>query len=154
MQERSVFHEFVFSMLMSFTMAYAMEFYNNVIMLGGNFGYDLFWTVLKEAWWITLIVYVVQTYWGAPLARKIAFSVVDPQKDRPYVISIAMTACMVWVMCPTMSLVACLIFKQPWDNFLPVYLKTVGTNFPMALLWQLFFAGPLVKKIDRLLFKN
>ena len=45
-----------------------------------------------------------------------------------------------------MSFWATLIFKfHGWNCFLPTYLQTLVLNFPMALLWQLFFAGPFVR---------
>lgn len=51
-------------------------------------------------------------------------------------------------MCPTMSLVASILFNVVLADASPVQLAAiwVGTlikNFPMALLWNLFAAGPL-----------
>lgn len=51
-------------------------------------------------------------------------------------------------MCPMMSMVATLAFKHPMlDNLLVAWMQTVALNFPMALLWQLFVAGPVVRFI-------
>ena len=154
MKERTRFQEFVFSLMMSFVMAYAMEFYNHTLMVGGRIDYHLFGQVFKEVWWLTIIVYVIQTFWGIPMAKRMCRSVFNPAEEKPYVVTFAMGISTVLVMCPTMSLVACLLFKQAWGNFLPVYLVTVGINFPMAFFWQNFVAGPLVRKVYRLMFER
>lgn len=57
-------------------------------------------------------------------------------------------------MCPLMSLAATIIFKNPGVEFVAVWLETTALNFPMALCWQLFFAGPIVRFIFRQLFKK
>lgn len=49
-----------------------------------------------------------------------------------------------------MSMVATLAFKQPpVDELIATWLQTVALNFPMALLWQLFIAGPAVRAAVR-----
>lgn len=49
-------------------------------------------------------------------------------------------------MCPLMSMVATLVFKQPAPvNLIVTWMQTVAANFPMALLWQIFIAGPVVR---------
>ena len=45
-----------------------------------------------------------------------------------------------------MSFWATLIFKfHGMDTLLSTWLQTLVCNLPMALLWQLFFAGPFVR---------
>lgn len=148
---KTKFQEVVFTVLMSFTMAYAMEFYNLSLMNGGP-TYSLFFEVLKEAWWVTIIVVIVQTFFGGPIARKMAFKTINFQTAAPYAKTLMMGVCTVCIMCPTMSLVATILFKNPWGNLLPLWLKTVAFNFPMAFFFQLFFAGPFVRRIFRLIF--
>lgn len=49
-----------------------------------------------------------------------------------------------------MSMVATLAFKQPpADELIATWLQTTALNFPMALLWQLFAAGPAVRAAVR-----
>lgn len=51
-----------------------------------------------------------------------------------------------------MSLVATLAFKQPpAGELVATWIQTVAMNFPMALLWQLFAAGPAARAVMRLL---
>lgn len=57
-------------------------------------------------------------------------------------------------MCPIMSFWATVIFKRPGWEFVPCWLQTVACNFPMAFFWQIFFCGPLVQFLFRLLFRR
>lgn len=64
----------------------------------------------------------------------------------------ALTVC---PMCPAMSLVATFLFKEYHDaGFVSVFLQTAAFNFPMALCWQIFFAGPAGRWIFRALFRR
>src|SRR5699024_8589974 len=57
-------------------------------------------------------------------------------------------------MCPIMSFWATVIFKHPGVEFIPVWLQTFVCNFPMAFFWQIFFCGPLVRFIFRMIFER
>ena len=63
-------------------------------------------------------------------------------------------ALIVCIMCPTMSMIATLLFKNPGKEIVAVWLQTTAMNFPMALCWQIFFAGPLARLIFRTIFKK
>ena len=52
-------------------------------------------------------------------------------------------------MCPLMSLAATILFQHAGRQIIAVWLQTTALNFPMALCWQLFFAGPLVRFLFR-----
>lgn len=39
-------------------------------------------------------------------------------------------------------------------DFFAVWLETTAMNFPMALCWQLFFAGPIVRFVFGLIFRE
>src|SRR5699024_12045213 len=66
---------------------------------------------------------------------KLAFTVVRPT-DRPQIITYAISTMIVCLMCPTMSLIATLLFKEPSFG---MWVHTWGCNMPMALIWQLLF---------------
>lgn len=87
----------------------------------------------------------------AALARR----VVDPKRDGTFVQGVARSCCTVLVMCPTMSLVAAILFNvvlggMPATQLPAIWVGTVIKNFPMALLWNLFAAGP----VSRLVFEK
>ena len=61
----------------------------------------------------------------------------------------SLTVCL---MCPAMSFVATLLFKDYQEaGLVGVWLQTAALNFPMALCWQIFFAGPAGRGIFRCL---
>ena len=58
-------------------------------------------------------------------------------------------------MCPIMTLIANLLFEfKGWENLFVNWIKTWTLSFPMALFWQVFYAGPLVRFLFRKIFKN
>ena len=59
----------------------------------------------------------------------------------------------VCLMCPMMSFIATLLFKNAGSNFIAVWFQTTVMNFPMALCWQIFGAGPLGRLIFRTAMK-
>ena len=59
----------------------------------------------------------------------------------------------VCLMCPMMSFIATLLFKNAGSNFIAVWFQTTVMNFPMALCWQIFGAGPLGRLIFRTVMK-
>ena len=53
-----------------------------------------------------------------------------------------------------MSLAATILFKDAGSEFVAVWLQTTAFNFPMALCWQIFFAGPLVRNVFGLVMRT
>lgn len=108
----------VFGILMSVTMAYGMEVYNVALKSGvlqhvGGFSdmrNTVFLDALKEAAYMWVVVLVISTLWGNRLGAKLADKLVSPQ-DSPFLQMLARSCCTVLVMCPTMSLVAAVLFQ-------------------------------------------
>ena len=77
----------------------------------------------------------------------------DPSCGKPLLRLLAAgpIACGVFRMCPVMSLVATLLFKEPSFG---TWVHTWGCNMPMALCWQMLYCGPLSRAIFRLLFRR
>ena len=76
----------------------------------------------------------------------------DPSCGKPLLqlLAAGSIACGVFRMCPVMSLVATLLFKEPSFG---TWVHTWGCNMPMALCWQMLYCGPLSRAIFRLLFR-
>ena len=58
-----------------------------------------------------------------------------------------------------MSMVAAILFNimlggAPVSQLPAIWVGTVLKNFPMALLWNLFAAGPVTRLLFRLLFRR
>ena len=150
---KTKFQEFVYALLMTFFMVLAMEFYNTGLRLGQmtNAGFLM---AFSELYIMVPICFVMGYFFMDRLAPKIAFSLVTPGKDPQILCTVVRAAVTVCLMCPTMSFWATLIFKHPGTEFIAVWLQTVVLNFPMALCWQVFFCGPLVRFLFRTLFKK
>jgi len=78
----------------------------------------------------------------------LAFTVMRPT-DRPQFITYAISICICCIMCPILSLVATFLFKEPSFG---MWVKTWAMNFPMAICYQMFYCGPLVRLIFRAIF--
>ena len=88
------------------------------------------------------------------LAQKLAFRFVTPGKDPMIMIILAISSMSVCLMCPLMSMAATILFKDAGSEFVAVWLQTTALNFPMALFWQIFFAGPLVRNVFGFVMKR
>ena len=122
---KTKFQGVIFGLLMSITMAYGMEVYNVALKEGGlsQMTNQMFWGALLEAFLHTVFI----------------------------------SSCTVLIMCPTMSAVAAVLFSVilgggSWTQLPAYWVATVLKNFPMALLWNLFAAGPLTRLLFRRLF--
>lgn len=148
---RTKFQEFIYGVLMTFFMVLAMELYNTGLRMHGltNAGILL---ALKEMLVIFPVCFVMGFFFIDRIAPRIAFSLVTPGVDRPVFVTLARASVTVAFMCPIMSFWATLIFKRPGIEFIPVWLQTFACNFPMAFFWQVFFCGPLVRRLFGLLF--
>ena len=85
-----------------------------------------------------------------PVAFVLEFLFMRPT-DRPQFITYAISLMIVCIMCPVMSLVATLLFKEPSFG---MWVHTWGCNMPMALCWQMLYCGPLARAIFRLVFRR
>lgn len=135
----------LFGLLMSFFMVLAMELYNTGLRMGGltNAGIPI---ALRELLCMFPLCFVTSYFVGDPLAARLVARIQLP-KEWSICGILARASLTVCVMCPAMSLWATVLFHRPGIEFIPVWLQTVVCNFPMAFFWQIFFCGPLVRKI-------
>ena len=155
---------FIFGVIMSYAMAYGMEVYNIAIKEGVNLaagGFSnmtniVFLEALKEASYMGLLVLLFSNLWGNRIGASFASKHCDPSKDNPYICQLLRQAGTVAVMCPTMSLVASILFNiilggTPLSQLPAIWVGTFFKNFPMAFFWNMFAAAPfthwLFKKI-------
>ena len=141
-----------FTILMAFLMVYAMICYNISLSIGGmtNQVFLMAFGEMKIMWPAAIILefFVVEK-----LASMLAFRIVSPQ-DKPIFITLAISSMIVCLMCPVMSLIATALFKQPGSEIIAAWLQTTLLNFPVALCWQIFFAGPLVRNVFGFFTRN
>lgn len=146
---KTKFQNIVFTAIMAVIMVYGMIVYNVALNTGGVTD-KTFLMAFHELPIMAPIAFVLEFFVVEKLATKLAFTFMKPT-DRPQFITYAISTMIVCIMCPTMSLIATLLFKEPAFG---TWVQTFGLNMPMALIWQLLFCGPLVRLIFRTLFRR
>ncbi len=117
-----------------------------------------------------ILAYLCEIFIGGPLSERIALNAVNPKENKPFMVEIAIICATVCIMCPLMSFLATILYKGIMPSmifndttftlinffkcFIPNFLQTVVLNFPFALLSQLFFIQPLVRRIFRFIYKT
>ena len=145
---KTKFQDFIFTIIMVIVMVYAMVCYN--IAFDKGVGNDIFLLALHELPIMGAIGFLLEFFAVGKLAQKITFKHFDPKSTNPFLITVMISSVTVAFMCPLMSFIASLLF-----SFQDVaHCRICVRNFPMALCWQLFYAGPFVRFIFRLIFKK
>ena len=139
----------VFTIVMATIMVYGMIVYNVALNTGGVTN-ATFGMALHEMPIMVPVAFVLEFFVVEKLATALAFTFMRPT-DRPQFITYAISLMIVCIMCPVMSLVATLLFKEPSFG---TWVHTWGCNFPMALCWQMFYCGPLSRFIFRAIFRK
>lgn len=148
----------VFGLLMSITMAYGMEVYNVALKEGGlsQMTNRVFWDALLEAAYMWIFVFLFSNLWGNRIGHALAARICRTE-DSPFLHTVWISSCTVLIMCPSMSAVAAVLFSVilgggSWSQLPAYWVGTMLKNFPMALLWNLFAAGPVTRLLFRRLF--
>lgn len=115
-------------------------------------------------WAVVLIefcfAYALECLMGSLCSFKIACRVFRSPKDvHPIIFETMIISATVLLMCPTMSLIASLMYYPYYNGFhlatlLANWLKLVCYNFPFAFFSQLFFIQPFVRAAFRVLFRK
>ena len=146
---KTKFQRIFFTILMANVMVYGMIVYN-VALEYGEVTNKTFLLALHEMPIMVPIAFILEFFLVEKLAVMLTFKFMRPT-DRPQFITYAISTMIVCIMCPTMSLIATLLFKDPSFG---VWIHTFGMNMPMALIWQLLYCGPICRFIFRTIFKK
>ena len=147
---KNKFQDVVYTIIMATIMVYGMVVYNVALNMGGVSG-ATFLAALHELPIMVPIAFILEFFIVGKIAKALAFTVVRPT-DRPQFITYAISICICCIMCPIMSLVATILFKD--TKTFGTWVQTWAMNFPMALLYQLFYCGPFVRLIFRSIFRE
>ena len=151
---KTKFQDFIFTIIMVIVMVYAMVCYNIAFDKGGMSG-EVFLLALHELPIMGAIGFVLEFFAIGKLSQRVTFKHFDPKSTNTFVITVMISSVTVAFMCPLMSLVASLLFGFTGaEDIVSNFLKICVRNFPMALGWQIFYAGPFVRFVFRLLFKK
>ena len=149
---KTKFQDIIFTIMMFLVMVYAMVVYNISLDMG-KLTNQVFLMAFAELPIMGIVGFILEMFIAGPLSKKLAFRIVNPAENKLIFVILAISAFTVCLMCPMMSLVATILFKGGLHpELLSSWLQTTALNFPMALCWQIFCAGPLVRCIFRVLF--
>ena len=147
---KTKFQDVIYTIIMATIMVYGMVVYNVALNMGGVSG-ATFIAAASELPIMVPIAFILEFFIVGKIAKALAFTVVRPT-DRPQFITYAISICICCIMCPLMSLAATILFKD--TKTFGTWVQTWGMNFPMALLYQLFYCGPFVRLIFRSIFRE
>lgn len=151
---KTKFQDFVYTLIMVIVMVYGMVCYNISLNVGGlqNF---VFLEALKELPIMGTAAFLLEFFVIGKLSQKLAFRLIDPKKEKPIFIVLAISSIIVCLMCPIMSLIGTsLLGNGSISTLFARWLQTLVLNFPMAFFYQIFYAGPFVRWIFKKIFKN
>jgi len=136
--------ECAFTVLMTFVMVYAMICFNIAITQGAVTP-EMFASALQEMIVMWPVAIVIDLLLVSRVAGRAAGAVARRgASQRAIVFAISGTS--VLLMCPLMSLAACVLVKGALDaSFWPTLLQLIAVNYPIAALWQFLVAGPVVR---------
>lgn len=138
--------ELIFSIIMVLFMAYTMLVYN--ISLNIGLSYNVFIIALKGLPSVALIAWLLEHFIVGKLVKDKTFKIIDPRKHDDIVIILVISVLTVVFMCPLMSLIETIIHNYKDIKEIPIlFIKAFVLNLPVALLAQLLYIGPLVRKI-------
>ena len=147
---KTLLEKVVFTIVMATIMVYGMIVYNVALNTGGVTNATFLMALHEMPIMVPVACILVEFFVVEKLATALAFTFMRPT-DRPQFITYAISLMIVAIMCPVMSLVATVLFKEPSFG---MWVHTWGCNMPMALCWQMLYCGPLSRFIFRLVFRR
>ena len=115
----------------------------------------IFLISLKELPIMVPIAFILEFFIVGKLSKKITFKLLDPKKDNQALITILISSIIVAIMCILMSFIGSLLFNYNGiSNLIATYFQAWVISFTMALCFQLFYAGPLVRWTFKKIFRN
>ncbi len=148
---KNLFQDIVFTLIMVLVMVYAMVVYN--VAWDAGVSNDIFLLALRELPVMAPVAFALEFLFVGRLAQRIARRMFGGAQVPPALYTVAVSSVIVAFMCPLMSFAASLLFGYTSAAEIGVnFLRILVRNFPMALCWQLFYAGPFVRLLFRLIF--
>jgi hypothetical protein len=147
------FQRIVFALLTVTITVHLFVFYNLAIAMGGMS--NKVFTASRGIIAVEFIfAFLLEIFIAGPLSEKLAFRVVDPADNKPFVVMTAVICATVGLMCPMMSFIATILYNGFTAEFLAQWMQKIVLNFPFALCTQLFFIQPFVRFLFRTIFRR
>ena len=116
---KTKFQEIIFTIMMVFMMVYFMICYNIALNVGGMTN-QVFLDAFHELVIMGPVAFILDFFIIGHLAKKKAFQIVDLENGHPFHLVIAISVVSIILMCPCMSFVATLLFKNAGNQQPPV----------------------------------
>ena len=151
---RTKFQNFIFTLMTAILMAYFMIVYNIAITSSDGLINQTFLIALKEFPIEGIIVFLLAFFIASPIAKKLAFRIVNPKEDNKMLIILCIQTFTVLTMVGLMSIYA--LFSQNLinKNIICNYITLFCKNFIMAYSLQIFLIGPFVRNTFRAIFNK
>ncbi|MGN0163759.1 MAG: DUF2798 domain-containing protein [Candidatus Ornithomonoglobus sp.] len=144
---------FIFTIIMVFCMVYCMTTYS-IALSAGELTYNVFYLALKEMWIEYIIVFLLIFFIITKLAQRLSLRIISPEEDKPIFMILAMQSFTVVFIVPVITLIATFLHNGFTANWFVQWVTTAVICFPMAYFLQIFFVGPFVRMIFRMIFRN
>lgn len=151
---KTKFQNFIFTLMTAILMAYCMIVYSVAINSTEGLVNQTFLVALKEFPVEGVIVFILAFFIASPIAKKLAFRIVNPEKDNKMLVILSIQTFTVLTMVGLMSIYTLFAQHLINSNIVCNYIVLFCKNFIMAYPLQIFFVGPFVRNIFRIIFKN
>lgn len=140
---KTKFQNFIFTLMIVILMAYSMIVYNVAINSSDGLVNKTFLIALKEFPIECIVVFVFAYFVASPIAKELAFRIVNPGRDNKMFIILSIQTFTVMIMAGLMSIYALFTQHLINSNIICNYIILYFKNFIIAYLLQIFFIGPL-----------
>lgn len=151
---RTKFQNFIFTLMTAALMAYCMIVYSVAVNSPEGLINHTFLIALKEFPIEGIIVFLLAFFIAGPIAKKLAFRIVNPKYDNKMLVILSIQTFTVLTMVGLMSIYALFAQHLINNNVICNYIFLYCKNFIMAYPLQIFFVGPLVRNIFKLIFQK
>lgn len=148
---RTRIQELTFSVIMVILMVFCMTVYNSAHVNGLSYG--CFWEALLSMWPEAIAAFILVELAGNPLVKRLLHFVIDTDTAKPTAVAVARAGLTAFFMCPAMTLFVTIFHNGLTSQTPLIWLHSIIVNFPFALLLQIFYLGPLVRFLFRLIFR-
>ena len=151
---KTKFQNFIFTLMNAVLMAYCMIVYSVAINSSDGLINQTFLIALKEFPIEVIIAFLLAFFVASPIAKKLTFRIVNPKEDNKMFIILSIQTFTVLTMVGLMSLYALFAQHLINSNVICNYIVLYCKNFIMAYPLQIFFVGPLVRNVFRMILKK
>lgn len=151
---KTKFQNFILTLMTAVLMAYCMIVYSVAINSSDGLINQTFLIALKEFPIEGIIVFLLAFFVASPIAKKLAFRIVNPKEDNKMFIILSIQTFTVLTMVGLVSIYALFAQHLINSNVICNYIVLYCKNFIMAYPLQIFFVGQLVRNVFRMIFKK